>query len=76
MSGALSIGWAPFFPWPLLIGFALAALALLGLALRRRARGLWWRALALTVLLLALANPALISEQRDLLDDVVLIVVD
>ena len=76
MSGALSIDWAPFFPWPLLTGFALAALTLLGLALRRRARGLWWRALALTVLLLALANPALISEQRDLLDDVVLIVVD
>ena len=76
MSGALSIDLAPFFPWPLLIVFALAALALLGLALWRGARGLWWRALALTVLLLALANPTLVSEQRDLLDDVVLIVVD
>ena len=76
MSGALSIDWAPFFPWALLGIFALAALATLALALWRRARGLWWRALALTALLLALANPTLIREERNPLKDIALVVID
>ncbi len=76
MTGAVSIAWAPFFPWPVLGALGAAALAVLALALCRRARGVWWRALALGALVLALANPSLVAEQRDALEDVVLVLVD
>ncbi|MCH9014017.1 MAG: hypothetical protein IIA68_13315, partial [Proteobacteria bacterium] len=76
MTGAISIAWAPFFPWPVVGALGAAALAVLALALWRRARGVWWRALALGVLVLALANPSLVAEQRDALEDVVLVLVD
>ncbi|HSR71320.1 MAG TPA: hypothetical protein VLL72_02965 [Kiloniellales bacterium] len=76
MIGALSIEWAPFFPWPVVGALAALALAVVALGLWRRARGIWWRALALAALLLALANPALVEEQRDPLDDIVMVVVD
>jgi len=76
MTGAISIAWAPFFPWPVVGALGAAALAVLALALWRRARGVWWRALALGALMLALANPSLIAEQRDALDDVALVLVD
>lgn len=74
--GALSIDWTPFFPWPAVAALGLIALPVLGVALWRRARGAWWRALTGAGLMLALANPTLVEEQRDLLDDVVLVVVD
>ena len=38
--------------------------------------GVWWRGLALAVLLLALANPSLVREEREPLDDVVLVIED
>ncbi len=76
MSGALSIGWAPLLPWPLIGALGAAVLLLLGLALWRRARGVWWRALALGSLLLALANPSLVAEQREPLEDVALVLID
>ncbi len=71
-----SVAFSPLLPvW--LLG-ALAALALVGVAfgLARRARGIWWRALALGVLLLALLNPSLKDEQREPLTDIALVVVD
>ena len=76
MTGAVSIAWAPLLPWAVLGGLAAAALAVLALALWRRARGVWWRALALGALVLALANPSLVREQRDALEDVALVLVD
>ncbi len=76
MTGAISIAWAPFFPWPVLGVLGAIALAVLAFALWRRARGIWWRALALVALLLALANPSLLAEQREPLKDVVLVLVD
>ncbi|MEE9210180.1 MAG: hypothetical protein V3U23_06985, partial [Kiloniellales bacterium] len=76
MTGAVSIAWAPFLPWAVLGGLAAATLAVLALALWRRARGVWWRALALGALVLALANPSLVREQRDPLEDVALVLVD
>ncbi len=76
MMGALSIDWAPLVPGLVLAVLALAALPLVGFAVWRRARGAWWRALTVAALLLALANPSLVEEQRDPLDDVALVVVD
>jgi hypothetical protein len=76
MTGAISIDWAPFFPWPVIGALGAAALMVLALALWRRARGVWWRALTFAALLLGLANPSLVSEQRDPLEDVALILVD
>ncbi len=76
MMGALSIDWAPLVPWLVLAALASAALPIVGFAVWRRARGAWWRALTAAALLLALANPSLVEEQRDPLEDVVLVVVD
>ena len=76
MTGAFSIDWAPLIPWAVLSALAVAAVPVVGFAAWRRARGAWWRALTVAALLLALANPALVEEQRDPLDDVALVVVD
>ena len=76
MKSALTIDWAPAFGWEVMAGLALVTAAVLGFALLRRARGAGWRALALSLLLLALANPILVKEQRDPLDDIALVVVD
>ena len=76
MKSALTIDWAPIFDWEVIAVLAALSAALLALALLRRARGAWWRGLALTLLLLALANPILVKEQRDPLDDIALVVVD
>jgi hypothetical protein len=46
------------------------------LGLRARARGLLWRFLGIVVVLAALANPALIEEQRKPIADVALVVTD
>ena len=75
ISGA-DITFAPALAWPALAALGLAAGLTLGFALWRRAVGLWWRALGITALLLALANPTLISEDRQPLNDVVAVVVD
>jgi hypothetical protein len=76
MNAAISIAWAPLFPWPAIGLLAVATLLVLGVALWRRARGVWWRALALGALVFALANPSLLREQREPLGDVVLVMVD
>ena len=76
MTGAFSIDWAPLIPWPVLLFLAVAAVPVIGFATWRRARGAWWRALTVATLLLALANPSLVEEQRDPLADVALVVVD
>ncbi|MDH3473355.1 MAG: hypothetical protein OEM59_06660 [Rhodospirillales bacterium] len=76
MSGQLSISWAPLLPWSLIAALAAAALVVVALALWCRSPGAWWRMAAVAVLLVALANPSLVEEQREGLDDVVLVVVD
>jgi len=72
----LSISWAPLLPWALVVGLAVLAAVLLALTLWRRAPGAWWRGAAALVLLIALANPSLVREEREPLSDVVLVVVD
>ncbi len=66
----------PLLPWPVL-WFALSlAVAGAGVALWRGLTGWWLRAMALAVLLVALANPSLQTENRAPLSDIVLLVVD
>ncbi len=76
MKPAFILEWAPAFAWEIIAVLALTAAALIGLAAFRRARGARWRALAFTLLLLALANPSLVEEQRQPLDDIALVVID
>ncbi|MGV2980582.1 hypothetical protein ACERNI_10270 [Camelimonas sp. ID_303_24] len=76
MVAASGIDFSPFLPWQ-----ALAALGVIGLALCLagwRARGpvALLRALALGLLLLGLANPSLVTENREKLKDIVAVVVD
>ena len=71
-----SVELAPLLPWPLLAGLAAATLLAGAVALWRRAAGTWWRLLAASALLLALADPRLVEERRETLADVVLVVVD
>ena len=76
MSGALSVLWSPLLPWPLIGVLAGAAFLLFALALWRRATGAVWRGLAAALVLLALANPSVVREEREPLSDIALVVVD
>ena len=73
---AHAISWAPLIPWAVVIGLAAAALALVLAAWYRRAGGATLRALGYAILLLILANPSLITEERDPIDDLVIVVAD
>lgn len=70
------LSFAPFVPGAVIAVLAVLALLLSGVALFARRRGSWLRLAAFGVLLLALANPALVTLDRDKLNDVVAIVVD
>ncbi len=71
-----SVVFSPLLPWPWLIGFAVVAVLLLAPGVWRRMRGAWFRVAAAVALLLALANPVLLNEQREPLSTVVAMVVD
>ena len=62
-------------PW-LLLALTALAIAIVGTALWRRARGAWLRAAAFAVLLAWLAGPTLVRETRQGLRDIALLVVD
>ncbi len=72
----MNIGFAPFLPWPILAALAVLTLAIAALAIYRRLRGGWIRALAGVALLAALANPVLMQEDRDQLTTIVPVIVD
>lgn len=76
INSALALEWSPLLPAGLLLGLAGLAVLLCGFALWRRARGVGWRCGFAVVVLLALANPSLVEEQRDPLPDIALVVVD
>ena len=73
---AHSISWAPMVPWALIIALAVLSFALVAFATYRRAGGTTLRALGFGLLLLVLANPSLITEEREPIDDVVLVIED
>ncbi|MDP6705915.1 MAG: hypothetical protein QF893_06200 [Alphaproteobacteria bacterium] len=76
MTDATTIAFAPLVAWPWLAGLALAGGLGFAYAFWRRAPATVWRLLAFAAGLLALANPALVEEERRALDDVAVIVVD
>ena len=72
----MTIEFAPFFSWPILMGFGALSFVLVALAFWRGVRGATLRALALVALLLALANPMLTQEDREQLSTIVPVIVD
>ncbi|MEW5728641.1 MAG: hypothetical protein AB1918_12520 [Pseudomonadota bacterium] len=76
MSALTGLALAPLVPGWLLGLLAALAVAAVGLALWRRARGAGLRVVPLAMLLVALANPRLVSEERQMLPDVAVVVVD
>ena len=67
---------SPIIPLWLLGAAALLAALALAPAFFRRARGVWWRAAAFAALILALANPRLVEETREVRPDIALLVMD
>jgi hypothetical protein len=71
-----SLSFSPFVPWSVIAALSVAALLLVGFAIFSRRRGSWLRLAAFALLMLALANPAVVTLDRDKLNDVVAVVVD
>lgn len=76
MTSSLSLVFEPHLPWPVLAALAAIALLLASFGIVRRARGAWLRLALLTLLVLALANPVLRREERQPLNDVVVLALD
>lgn len=68
--------FAPIIPWSALVALAMAALVLFAWGVFRRMRGTLVRAIPIAALLVAVANPQLVREERRPLEDVAVIVVD
>ena len=75
MSGT-TLAFAPLISLELIAALGAAVLLFVLLAALRRARGWTWRLFAGAVLLLGLANPSLVEEEREGLADLVLVVLD
>jgi hypothetical protein len=71
-----SLVFAPLIDLWLVYALAALAVAVVAFALWRGLSGWWLRGLALSALVLALANPALQEERRQTLSDIVILVVD
>ena len=71
-----SVIFQPDVPWPVLAALGGLTALMVALALWRRLPGWWLRALASSVLLLALAGPSWKDEEREPLSNVVLVVYD
>ncbi len=72
----LSLSFTPLLPWPLLAGLGVAVALLVVLAIFARGRTALLRAVALGLVLTALANPALVREDRESVKDVAAVIVD
>ncbi len=71
-----SLIFDPLVPWPVLSALVGAALLFVALAVFRGLAGWWLRALTAAVMLAALSNPSLQTEDRAPLGDIVIVVVD
>jgi hypothetical protein len=71
-----SLSLTPLVPSALLIVLALGAVLVVALGLLARRRGTLLRALGLALVLVALADPSLVREDREPLKDVVAVVLD
>lgn len=76
MEDAARLGFDPLIPWMALWVLVGAAAVLWGLYVYFRGKAWLFRALALTVLAVALSNPLWIEEQREPLKDIVAVVMD
>jgi hypothetical protein len=76
MQEASRLAFDPLIPWALTWALAGGALVLWIIYLVMRGRAWLMRALALSVLTLAIANPLWIEEQREPLKDIVALVID
>jgi hypothetical protein len=72
----LDIVFSPHLPIWFLVVLGIACMAYLGISLVARAPGIAWRAAALIAALLALANPAILQEDRQSLPDIAVVVLD
>ncbi|MBV9753268.1 MAG: hypothetical protein JO188_12170 [Hyphomicrobiales bacterium] len=70
------LAFEPFIPWWALIGCVVLAVVLTVPFIMARRRTAIWRALGFAALLIALANPRLVIENRDKLRDTAVLVVD
>ena len=75
-TSSVSLAFDPLLPWEVLAVLAGIGLVLVLLGLRAGARGTIWRAGSVAIVLAALANPALVEEQRKPIADIALIVTD
>ncbi len=73
---ASRLGFDPLIPWLVLWGLVVVAVVLWGVYVALRGKAWLFRALAMTVLAIALANPQWIQEQREPLKDIVAVVMD
>ena len=71
-----TIGLSPLLPPAAIAALAVVALAVMALGLFRQAPGLVWRLLAAAGLVLALANPTVVVEEREPLKDIAVVVLD
>lgn len=76
MNHLAGLAWAPLVDPTLLLVLGSLGLVLLAWGLFRRARGTMLRLLPLAALVIVLANPQMIREERVALDDIALVVVD
>ena len=73
---AWNIVFEPLLPSGVLWLAAMASAFLILFSLWQRQRGSTWRGLTLAALILALANPSILEEERDPLKDIVAVVMD
>ena len=76
MMDAVRLGFDPFLAWPILWGLVAAAVLVWLFYLYRRGRAWLTRALALTLLVLAISNPAIVQEEREPLKSIAALVLD
>lgn len=73
---ATALDFAPLLPWSVILGLGGLGLAVIALGAWQRMAGWLWRAFAMLAVILVLANPALVEEERDPLADIALLVTD